>query len=565
MRGLPALVAVAALLPASAAHAAPSTPAAVRSQPNVLPTPDPISPTIFLPVSQTVPPPSFTISARQAIAVADRTKVVQRARRSHPGLKPLAYISPLPLRIGRFYHWDIIYSAEHKRWVEVEMGRGGLVLETQTYPDVGWPLLRGYPRVLGQMLNAPYIWLPLCLLFLLPFFDPRRPWRLLHLDMLVLVAGFGLSHFFFNQGRPDLSVPLVYPFLIYVGVRLAIAGLRPRRRSGALVPYLTTNSLLLLVLAGVALRIYFGVTGSNTFDISSAGVIGADRIEHGLQLYVFNDVYGDTYGPINYLAYIPAELIFPIPRHAIIDAARATTLMLDVLVTFALFLLGRVLRPAAEGIRLGLILSYAWVAFPYSALVIASNTNDALVPLFVIFGLMALRSPPGRGLLAGLATMAKFVPGFVVPLLVTGRGPFRLRSAAIAGACWALVCAGLVLIFLPAGGLHEFWNTTLGFQLHRTTPLSLWTRAPGLTWLRPVVQAVVVGLALVVAFVPARRTVGQVAALCGALFALSQISTNYWLYFYIVWFAPFLFIGLFEEYRDLGPLTEVSPASRAPS
>ena len=40
----------------------------------------------------------------------------------------------------------------------------------------------------GRKLNAPWVWLPLCVLFLAPFVDRRRPFRLLHLDLLVLLA-----------------------------------------------------------------------------------------------------------------------------------------------------------------------------------------------------------------------------------------------------------------------------------------------------------------------------------------------------------------------------------------
>ena len=42
----------------------------------------------------------------------------------------------------------------------------------------------------GRKLNAPYVWIPLCLLFVAPFFD-LRPFRLLHLDLLVMLA-FGV-------------------------------------------------------------------------------------------------------------------------------------------------------------------------------------------------------------------------------------------------------------------------------------------------------------------------------------------------------------------------------------
>jgi hypothetical protein len=149
--------------------------------------------------------------------------------------------------------------------------------------------------------------------------------------------------------------------------------------------------------------------------------------------------------------------------------------------------------------------------------------------------------------------MGKFAPGLLAPVLLVGRGPLKLRPVAIATAAFCAVCVGLVWAFLPDGGLSEFWRTTLGFQLHRTSPLSIWVRAPELTFLRPVAEAIAIGLAVTAAFVPRRRTVGQVAALCGAIIAAAQIPANYWIYFYVAWFAPFLFIGLFDEYADLGP------------
>jgi hypothetical protein len=546
------LLLVAGLVMASPATADTNGAASVAaSQPKYLPPPVQLSPTIYPPASQTVPPPTFAISARQAIAIADRTEQVRKARARRPGLKAKAYISPLELAAGRFYHWDIVYSAGGEPRVEVELGRTGKVFEIQTYPDVGWPLLRGYSGVLGEKLNAPFVWLPLCVIFLLPFFDPRRPFRLLHFDLLAIV-GFGISQYFFTRGRPDISVPLVYPFLVYVAVRLALAGFRPARRAGPLLPQASTSFLTALLVVLIALRVGFTIFGSSTFDVSAAGVVGADRIEHAQQLYVFNDTYGDTYGPVAYLSYIPAELLFPVTT-GIADAARAAALMFDLLTLLGLFLLGRSLRPGPSGRRLGLALAFAWAACPYTALVLASTTNDTLVPMFVVYALLALRSPPGRGLVTGIAAMGKFAPALLAPVLLVGRGPFRLRSVAVAAITFTAVCAGLVLAFLPDGGLREFWDTTLGFQLSRTSPLSIWVRAPQLDWLRPITQAAAIGLALAAAFFPRRRSVGQVAALCGAILAAAQIPTNYWIYFYVAWFAPFMFIALFEEYADLGP------------
>jgi hypothetical protein len=516
-----------------------------------LPIPDELTPRLYRPSSQTVPPPQFRTTAAQAIAIGERTRAVKEARAKHPGMKPTAYVSPLRLPQGALWHWDVIWRVGDKNIVEVELSSTGQVYVITKGIDIGWPLLLGEKGVIGRQLNAPYVWLPLCLIFLLPFVDPRRPLRLLHLDLAALL-GFGISQFFFTRGEPDISVPLVYPFLLYFVARAAWAGFRPAQRRGPLMPYVSTRFLAGGVVLLVALRIAFGVFGSQSFDIGTAGAIGADRIEHGLTLYVDNDAHGDTYGPVNYLMYVPAELAFPFsPQH--VAAPKVATLSFDVLILIGLFLLGRGLRPGAQGRRLGAGLAWAWAAFPYSALILAADTNDMLVPLFLIYALVFLRSPPARGALAALGTMAKFAPGLVAPVLLVGRGPFRRREVLPAAAVYVAICIGLIVLFLPSGGVREFWNTTLGFQLGRSSPLSIWDRSPGLDWLKPVFIALAAGLAVVAAFLPRRRSVGQIAALCAAILAAAQIPGSYWLYFYVAWFAPLLFVALFEEYRELGP------------
>ena len=45
------------------------------------------------------------------------------------------------------------------------------------------------------------------------------------------------------------------------------------------------------------------------------------------------------------------------------------------------------------------------------------------------------------------------------------------------------ICEKGDLLYLPPGGLHVFWNCTLGFQLGRTSPLSIWTLYPGIDWI----------------------------------------------------------------------------------
>ena len=90
-------------------------------------------------------------------------------------------------------------------------------------------MARGYEGAFGRTLNAPWIWLPLCAIFLVGLFDWRRPLRIAHLDLLVIVAGFGLSHYFFNRGEIGLSVPLAYPALLYLMARMLWVAFRGRR------------------------------------------------------------------------------------------------------------------------------------------------------------------------------------------------------------------------------------------------------------------------------------------------------------------------------------------------
>ena len=87
--------------------------------------------------------------------------------------------------------------------------------ESWTGYQIAWQMARGYPNQFGHKLNAPYVWLPLAAIFLLGLLDWRRKWRVVHLDLLVLLS-FGISLIYFNAGNIGVSVPLVYPPLVYL-------------------------------------------------------------------------------------------------------------------------------------------------------------------------------------------------------------------------------------------------------------------------------------------------------------------------------------------------------------
>jgi uncharacterized membrane protein len=414
-------------------------------------------------------------------------------------------------------------------------------------------MARGYPGAFGRKFNAIYVWLPLGFLFLLPFVDPRRPFRLLHLDLLVMVA-FAISHFFFERGNIGVSVPLVYPVLGYLFVRMLLAGFRkkPRPPRGRLVPILPIWALGLAVLALIGFRVALNMVNSNVVDVGYSGVIGAHKIVHGESLYgntfpTDND-HGDTYGPVNYVAYIPFERIWPWSGSwDSLPAAHAAAIAFDLLTLLGLFLLGRRLRAGPAGRDLGIVLAYAWAAYPYTLFTLASNSNDTLVAMFCVYALLALSSPVGRGVLTGLGAASKFVTLALGPLFARGDGKLFRRGVLEAGLAIAAV---FVLSFVPflGPGISDVWHRTLDYQITRPSPFSVWGQVGSLDWLHTIVKVIAVGLAVIVFFVPRRRDPVKVAALGAAILVAFQIAAGHWFYLYIVWFTPFLLVALFTPY-----------------
>src|SRR5207248_10036465 len=104
------------------------------------------------------------------------------------------------------------------------------VTQAWTGFQVAWTMARGYPGAFGRRVNAWYVWIPMCIVFVAPFLPWRRRPSLLHLDLLILL-GFSISLAFFDHAQIGLSVPLVYPSRLYLRARmllLAFGRARPR-------------------------------------------------------------------------------------------------------------------------------------------------------------------------------------------------------------------------------------------------------------------------------------------------------------------------------------------------
>jgi hypothetical protein len=494
-----------------------------------------------------IPPRGHRLSAAQAIAIAERLPKMRSVRAKYPGSYPGAYLK------GRA-RWQVSFFS--KKGAEIGQAivadADGRVLEQWTGFQIAWTMARGYPGAFGRHVNALYVWLPLCVLFLLPFIDPRRPLQLLHLDLLVLLS-FSVSLAFFNHANIYASVPLAYPPLVYLLARMLWLALRrgaprPSRPLRLLVPlpWLTLAVVFLL-----AFRIALNVTDSNVIDVGYAGVIGAGKIVKGAPLYggwPSDNEHGDTYGPVTYEAYVPFQQLFGWSgTWNDLPAAHAAAIAFDLLALGLIFLLGMRIR----GPTLGVALAYGWVSYPFTLFALESNSNDTLVAVLILAALLAAGSAPARGAFAALAGLAKVAPLALAPVLAThGLRGRQLRGRVLALGLFALAFAlTAVVVGIPAlthNSLHQIYQRTIAYQANRGSPFSVWGlyRGPAVDGIQTGVEVAAVALALALAVIPRRADLLGLAAACAAIAIAVQLGVEHWFYLYIPWFFPLVMIAL---------------------
>jgi len=511
------------------------------------------------PPSPSIPPPGHRLTSKRATAIAERVPKIARIRREHPGSYPTAYTKGTA-------QWQVsIFTPRDRR----EIGQvtiddaSGAVLEAWTGYQVPWTMARGYDGAFGRRVNAWYVWIPMCLLFLLPFLPnpfrrgARRPsW--LQVDLLVLL-GFSIPLAYFNAARIGLSTPLIYPLLGYLLIRMLLIA----RRGGRAQPLrllVPVSWLAVGLVFLIGFRVGLNVTNSNVIDVGYSGVIGAHRLVHGQHLYARDwpkdDASGDTYGPVNYYAYVPFERIWPWSgKWDDLPAAHAAAVFFDLLTILTLFLLGRRIR----GPSLGIVLAYAWAAYPFTLYASSTNSNDALVALLLVVTLLLAGRPVLRGAGAALAGLTKFAPLALAPLFArTPRDaragwlrPGPVSFAAYAAAFAATAALALLPVLLAGSGdVRLFWDHTIAFQHDRESPFSIWGLWSGLDAVQLGVQAAAVALALIVGVWPRRPTLTQIAACGAAVLIALQLGLDYWFFLYVVWFFPLVLVALLGRLGD---------------
>jgi hypothetical protein len=467
----------------------------------------------------------------------------------------------------------------------------GRVLEAWTGPQVAWKMARGRPGAFGgRTLTSWPVWLGLSVLFFLVLADLRRPLALRNLDVLAALS-FGVSLAFFNRGDIFTAMPLAYPPLLYLIGRTAWIGFE-RRPLPAARPVWPVWALAATALFLVGLRGGLNVEADRSvIDVGYAGVIGGHRILHGQAPYGNMPVeedrtpcgppdgegeireriqvngrcesanpHGDTYGPIAYLAYVPAVAVFGWEgRWDELPAARATSIALDLLTILGLVLVGLRLG----GRRLAATLAAGWAAYPFTSYVLMASTNDAVMPAALVWGFWLVTSPWARGAAVAAAAWSKFAALLLAPAWLAYPNGLRARTAWRFAAAFAAVTAtGFAVLLLEpdlAEALRTFWERTITFQLDRESPFSLWgwgqyeaAGIPDLAWVKAALQPAVAVLAIVAAFAPRRRGPLELAAVTACILLAVQLVLTHWFYLYLPWVTPFVMLALLLPREDDG-------------
>jgi hypothetical protein len=504
-------------------------------------------------------PPGHRLAGAQAQAIAARSPKVAEALREYPNAKPEVFLKgPDDWQVGWFTPGT---GSARKEVAQVKIADAtGQIIEAYNGPQVAWTMARGYEGAFGRKINSPWVWIPLSVLFLAPFFSLRRRPGMLQLDLLVLV-GFGVSVAYFNDANIDASVPIATGLLFYLLLRMLWIGYRRAPEDGAeptrrLPLWISPVWLAVALIFLVGFRIGLNVNASNVIDVGYSGVIGADRLADGNPIYgnfPKDNEHGDTYGPFAYEAYVPFEQALPWSgKWDDLPAAHAAAIAFDLLTLLFLFLAGRRIR----GPGLGIVLAYLWAAWPFSLYVLNCNSNDGLVAAFAAMTLYVAGKPGARGAVTALAGLTKLGALGLAPLLATHDAPRGKMGVTIAKFTAAFVATAVVVslpIILRGESLHTIYDRTIAFQANRNAPFSVWGLY-GWSVAEHMWQLTAVFFGVVAAFLPRRRDIVGLAAVAAAIVIGLQLGLNYWFYLYLVWFFPFLAVALFARYRVPDPV-----------
>ena len=239
-----------------------------------------------------------------------------------------------------------------------------------------------------------------------------------------------------------------------------------------------------------------------------------------------------------------------------LPAAHATAIAFDLLVVLGLFLVGR----RFGGEPLGVALAFGWLAFPFSAYALNANSNDAIMPAFLVWGFWLCTSSFSRGAAVALSGWSKFATLLLAPLWLTYPNGLRLGPASARRRLRARDARGV--LDPPARAERDprrprLRRPHLRLPVGRDSPFSPWDWGqyhargiPDLSAFQVVLQVGVLALAGVAAVLPRRKSPLELAALTAAVLVGFELALTHWSYLYIPWFLPFVLLALLLPRRN---------------
>jgi uncharacterized membrane protein len=298
------------------------------------------------------------------------------------------------------------------------------------------------------------------------------------------------------------------------------------------------------ILALIAVHVAWEVPAATYMDVASDSIQGALRVLHGQPLYV-GRAGTATYGPSNFLAYLPFAALIPNGE----TASRLATIDFTMLTAALLFLLGR----RERGTTTGTLLAFCWLALPFTLYEDATGFNDSLVAACLVATLLCIRRPGRTGAAAAISAWTKLAPLALVPLLAArrSRGDLARFGAAFLGTT--------ALLFVPAlahSTPSAFISQSFLYQATRVQQNTIWA-ALSVSWSRhahwliavsAILHALTLGIAVAVALLLPRTRlrddVAGIAAASAVIVLLFELSMSNFAYSYILWFAPLVLIVL---------------------
>lgn len=481
------------------------------------------------------PPSGFRISSNRAVQIALATDVGRTRRHIRPALSRVCT------------KWVIYLVKDDRLEASFEVdGVTGRVLSKWGGYQARWALSRGSSKLfVGR--GTPLILALMAVMFVAPFVDPRRLGRAVHADLLAILAA-GASLVFFAYGNLEVSTPMAWAGLAFLLVRMLQVVRNPAERQDVLAPWASPRLLLGAAVVLMAGRGLYNALVGYASDVGYASVFGAQAFLDGFPVYASTGTDLSAYGPATHMAYVPFTALFPLAGGLLRgngEAAHAAAIGFDVMTVIALYVLGRRLR----GHGLGAVLAFGFAANPLTFYPMAASTNDGLIGLFVVLSLLAVASPAGRGVFAGLAAAAKYVPAVIIPLMAAGPRRIERRAAEFFALGAVAAVAAVTIPILPDGGVREIYDVSIGDLAQINSPFSIWGLWGLPEWLRLAALGLVCLFALATAWVPRHRSAATVAALATAILVATQMTLPHWVHWYAAWFLPAALVASFARHE----------------